>query len=47
MSEQPIAFDLLTARRFARTVKEFFTSEVRWMARGLFAVLNGDRSGTG
>jgi len=39
MSEQPIAFDLLTARRFARTVKEFFTSEVRWMARGLFAVL--------
>jgi putative ATP-binding cassette transporter len=39
MSEQPIAFDLLTARRFVRTVKEFFTSEVRWLARGLFALL--------
>jgi len=39
MSEQPIAFDMLTARRLVRTVKEFFTSEVRWVARGLFALL--------
>jgi len=39
MSEQPIAFDMLTARRLVRTIKEFFTSEVRWVARGLFALL--------
>ena len=39
MSEQPVAFDLVTARRLIRAVKDFFTSEVRWRARGLFALL--------
>ena len=39
MSEQPVAFDRVTLRRFIRAVKDFFTSEVRWKARGLFALL--------
>ena len=39
MSEQRIAFDRVTARRFVRAVKDFLTSEVRWQARGLFALL--------
>jgi putative ATP-binding cassette transporter len=39
MSEQLVAFDRITARRFIRAVKDFLTSEVRWQARGLFAVL--------
>jgi putative ATP-binding cassette transporter len=39
MSEQPVAFDLVTGRRFARAVKDFFNSEMRWRARGLFALL--------
>src|SRR5215469_4723431 len=39
MSEQPVTFDLLTGRRFARAVKDFFTSEVRWRARGMFGLL--------
>ena len=39
MSEQPIAFDLVTVRRFARAVRDFMTSEVRWRACGLFALL--------
>src|SRR5438270_12774935 len=39
MSEQPVAFDRVTARRFVRAVKDFLTSEVRWRARGLFAIL--------
>src|SRR3954452_21488105 len=39
MSEQGIAFDRITARRFVRAVKDFLTSEVRWQARGLFAVI--------
>jgi putative ATP-binding cassette transporter len=39
MSEQPVALDRETRRRFARAVKDFLTSEVRWWARGLFAVL--------
>jgi putative ATP-binding cassette transporter len=39
MSEQPVAFDRVTLRRFNRAVKDFFTSEVRWKARGLFALL--------
>jgi vitamin B12/bleomycin/antimicrobial peptide transport system ATP-binding/permease protein len=39
MSEQPGAFDRVTLRRFVRAVKDFFTSEVRWKARGLFALL--------
>jgi putative ATP-binding cassette transporter len=39
MSEQPVTFDLVTGRRLVRAVKDFFTSEVRWRARGLFALL--------
>src|SRR5262245_49183556 len=39
MSEQPVAFDRGTGRRFVRVVKAFLTSEVRWQARGLFALL--------
>ena len=39
MSEQPGAFDRVTGRRFVRAVKDFLTSEVRWRARGLFALL--------
>ena len=39
MSEQPVAFDLVTVRRFARAVRDFMTSEVRWRACGLFALL--------
>ena len=39
MSEQPVAFDLVTVRRFARAVRDFLTSEVRWRACGLFALL--------
>jgi vitamin B12/bleomycin/antimicrobial peptide transport system ATP-binding/permease protein len=39
MSEQPVALDLVTGRRFVRAVKDFFTSEVRWRARGLFGLL--------
>src|SRR5690242_4775904 len=41
MSEQPAAFDRVTARRFIRAVKDFLTSEVRWQAGGLFALLIG------
>src|SRR5215813_12241612 len=41
MSEQPGAFDRVTGRRFVRAVKDFLTSEVRWRARGLFALLIG------
>src|SRR5262245_34667727 len=39
MSEQPVFFDGETRRRFVRVVKDFLTSEVRWWARGLFALL--------
>ena len=39
MSEQPVAFDRITGLRFVRAVKYFLTSEVRWQARGLFALL--------
>ena len=39
MSEQPVAFDRVTLRRFVRAVRDLFTSEVRWKARGLFALL--------
>ena len=39
MSEQTVAFDLVTVRRFVRAVNDFMTSEVRWRARGLFALL--------
>jgi putative ATP-binding cassette transporter len=38
MSDQP-ALDRVTARRFVRALKHFLTSEVRWQARGLFALL--------
>jgi vitamin B12/bleomycin/antimicrobial peptide transport system ATP-binding/permease protein len=41
MSEQPTPFDRATGRRFVRAVKDFLTSEVRWRARGLFALLIG------
>jgi vitamin B12/bleomycin/antimicrobial peptide transport system ATP-binding/permease protein len=39
MSKQPIVFDRLTGRRFVHAVRDFLTSEVRWRARGLFALL--------
>jgi len=39
MSEQAVTFDRVTVRRFVRAVEDFFTSEVRWRARGLFALL--------
>jgi putative ATP-binding cassette transporter len=39
MSEQPVAFDRVTGQRFVRVVRDFLTSEVRWQARGLFALL--------
>jgi len=39
MSEQPIAFDRVTGWRFVHAVKYFLTSEVRWRARGLLALL--------
>ena len=39
MSEQPVTFDQETRRRFVRVVKDFLTSEVRWRACGLFALL--------
>lgn len=39
MSEEPVAFDRVTARRFGRVVKDFLTSEVRWTARGMLALL--------
>jgi putative ATP-binding cassette transporter len=39
MSDQSVTFDRETGRRFIRVVKDFFTSEVRWRARGLFALL--------
>src|SRR5262245_17574983 len=41
MSEQPVTIDRETRRRFVRVVADFFTSEVRWTARGLFALLLG------
>jgi putative ATP-binding cassette transporter len=34
-----VSFDRVTGRRFVRAVKYFLTSEVRWQARGLFALL--------
>src|SRR3954454_13714178 len=39
MSETPANFYRETGRRFIRVVKDFLTSEVRWTARGLFALL--------
>jgi putative ATP-binding cassette transporter len=39
MIEQTVTFDRETRRRFVRGIKVFLTSEVRWKARGLFALL--------
>jgi putative ATP-binding cassette transporter len=39
MSEQHITINKETWRRLARIVRSFLTSEVRWQARGMFAVL--------
>jgi putative ATP-binding cassette transporter len=39
LTEQPVSIDRETRRRFIRVVKNFLTSEVRWWARGLFALL--------
>ncbi len=39
MAEQRIAMNRDTLRRFGRAVKDFLTSEVRWHARGLLALL--------
>src|SRR5262245_4863743 len=41
MSEQPVTLDRETRRRFVRVVREFLTSEVRWHAGGLLALLFG------
>ncbi len=41
MSEQPVTFGRETRRRFVRAVRDFLTSEVRWQARGLLALLLG------
>lgn len=39
MIEQTVAFDRQTRRRFVDGIRIFLTSEVRWKARGLFALL--------
>ncbi len=39
MIEQTVAFDRETRRRFVSGIKIFLSSEVRWQARGLFALL--------
>ncbi len=39
MSEQQVTINRETWRRFARVVRSFLTSEVRWHARGMFALL--------
>jgi putative ATP-binding cassette transporter len=39
MSDQSVTLNRETGRRFIRVVKDFLTSEVRWRARGLFALL--------
>jgi putative ATP-binding cassette transporter len=39
MSEESVTINRETGRRFVRVVKNFLTSEVRWRARGLFALL--------
>ena len=41
MSESTVTFDRATGRRFVHALKNFLTSEVRWQARGLFALLIG------
>ena len=39
MNEQPVVVSRDTGRRFVRVVKAFLTSEVRWRARTLVALL--------
>ncbi len=39
MSEQAVAFDRETRRRFVGAIKSFLTSDVRWRARAMFALL--------
>jgi putative ATP-binding cassette transporter len=39
MSEPGVHLNRDTGRRFIRVVRDFLTSEVRWQARGLFALL--------
>jgi putative ATP-binding cassette transporter len=39
MSEPSVTFDRETRRRLFRVVRDFLTSDVRWRARGLFALL--------
>lgn len=39
MIEPTVAFDRATRRRFVSGIKIFLSSEVRWQARGLFALL--------
>src|SRR5665213_866825 len=39
MIEPTVAFDRQTRRRFASGIKTFLSSEVRWQARGMFALL--------
>jgi putative ATP-binding cassette transporter len=41
MSEQAVPINRKTGERFVRVVKSFLSSEVRWRALGLFAVLIG------
>ncbi len=41
MSEQAVPINRQTGERFVRVVKSFLSSEVRWHALGLFAVLIG------
>jgi vitamin B12/bleomycin/antimicrobial peptide transport system ATP-binding/permease protein len=41
MSEQAVSINRKTGERFVRVVKSFLSSEVRWRALGLFAVLIG------
>ena len=41
MSEQAVPINRQTGRRFVRVVKDFLSSEVRWRALSLFALLIG------
>jgi vitamin B12/bleomycin/antimicrobial peptide transport system ATP-binding/permease protein len=41
MSQQTVSINRQTGERFVRVVKSFLSSEVRWRALGLFAVLIG------
>jgi putative ATP-binding cassette transporter len=41
MTDRPLTLNRETGRRFVRVVKGFLTSEVRWQARGMFALLFG------